>query len=149
MIKTLSLASALVFALAACGGAAPSPEGQASAPAAVVSEVAQTADTVLNGTFTGRSDHITTGTARIVGEPGSYTLVFDADFELDGAPDPVVGFGADGSYDPQSSLGALQKKVGAQSYQLPSDFNPAQQSEVYVWCDQFSVPLGVAALSAQ
>jgi len=55
-----------------------------------------------------------------------YALNFAADFSLDGAPDPIVAVG---------------------SYALPASFSPANFSEVYVWCEKFNVPLGVATLS--
>ncbi len=103
---------------------------------------------VATGTFEGRSEHITTGRASIIGEPGDYKLVFAADFSLDGAPDPVVGFGNNGVYNTETKISSLTQIKGTQSYSLPADFDPSSVSEVYVWCEKFGVPLGVATLSS-
>ena len=145
MFRYPAIFAAAALALAACGApsstdAAPS----SSAPAAVTQSVEQA---IATGTFVGESDHVTTGAVRLIGTEGNYQLVFAADFSLDGAPDPVVGFGINGKYNAASKLGDLQKKTGAQTYALPADFDPAANTEVYVWCDKFSVPLGVAVLS--
>ncbi len=100
------------------------------------------------GSFSGLSDHITTGGVSIVETAGGGTVVIlDADFSLDGAPDPSVGFGIDGEYVAASDLGELTSINGLQAYLVPEGLNLADFNEVYIWCDEFSVPLGVAALS--
>lgn len=141
--KVVFVAAAIALAgLGACSQQAAEP---AQAPAAVSTELTAAAPIAV-GAFEGRSDHITTGVAKIVGEPGQYTLVLAEDFELDGAPDPIVGFGNDGAFDLATSVGSLKNRTGAQTYALPASFDPAANSEVYIWCEQFSVPLGVATL---
>lgn len=105
------------------------------------------AQTIASGTFSGRTDHITTGSVSIVKNETGYQLVFADNFSLDGAPDPIVGFGNNGQFELDTKLGALTKKTGRQTYQLPADFSPAQFTEVYVYCEKFSVPLGVATLN--
>ena len=46
-----------------------------------------------HGTFTGASDHITTGGVKIIKTAnGGAVVILDSDFSLDGAPDPRVGF---------------------------------------------------------
>lgn len=103
---------------------------------------------VASGEFSGRSDHITTGTATLVKTDTGYQVVLSADFELDGAPDPVVALGNNETYDVANKLGVLKNRTGAQTYDLPANITPANFSQVYIWCEQFSVPLGVASLSA-
>lgn len=145
-------ATALFLAAAACGAptssnSAPTP-AQAPANTPTATATASTpANTIAAASFSGRSDHITTGRASITGSEGAYKLTLAADFSLDGAPDPIVGFGKGGTYNPATKLGSLKNKTGAQTYDLPANFNPADVSEVYVWCEQFDVPLGVATLS--
>lgn len=126
--------------LGACSYAQPTATDIPAAAATIDGPVA------TSGTFSGRSDHVTTGSAAIIGTAGNYTLVLGEDFTLDGAPDPVVGFGNTGTYDAGSEIGSLKQITGAQTYSLPADFDPAAYGEVYVWCAKFSVPLGVATL---
>ena len=122
---------------------------QAPAPAPVKKPTIQSqsiSKTVSAGTFSGRSDHITTGTATLVKSDGGYQITLSSDFELDGAPDPVVVVGNNETYDAANKLGALKNRTGAQTYSLPANITPAQFSQVYIWCEKFSVPLGVANL---
>lgn len=139
--------TALALALAACS--APAAE-QATQPvySSATEYVADNAVTIASGTFDGRSDHITTGGVTIEKTGGGYQLRFAADFSLDGAPDPVVALGNGETFLVANKLGPLKNKTGAQTYQLPAGFTPGQFSEVYVWCEKFSVPLGVASLTA-
>ena len=101
----------------------------------------------VTGTFTGASDHITTGGVTITkNADGTSTVTFDANFSLDGAPDPRVGFGKDGKYVNLSDLGELKNLNGAQSYIVPADLDISDFNELYIWCLKFGVPLGVAKL---
>ena len=93
------------------------------------------------GTFTGASNHVTTGTAELLS--GSVELLDD--FTFDGAPDPKVALGNNG-YDPKTLMGPLKKNRGASSYQIPVGINPDDYNEVWIWCERFNVPLGVAKL---
>lgn len=93
------------------------------------------------GKFKGASNHVTTGTAELL--KGSVELL--ADFTFDGAPDPKVALGKDG-YDPNTLMGPLKKNRGASSYQIPAGINPDDYNEVWIWCERFNVPLGVAKL---
>ena len=102
----------------------------------------------ISGTFTGLSDHITTGGVSIVTTAeGTTVVLLDEDFSLDGAPEPSVGFGINGEYVAASDLGDLQNLNGLQAYVVPANINVADFDQVYIWCDQFSVPLGVAAIN--
>ena len=110
--------------------------------------VAQAEAKPISGTFTGLSDHITTGGVSIVTTAeGTTVVLLDADFSLDGAPDPSVGFGINGEYVSATDLGDLQNLNGLQAYVVPANINVADFDQVYIWCDQFSVPLGVAAIN--
>lgn len=143
--KTALTALGLTFAaltISACSGASSDTAANAPATVAVSQGVA-----VSSGVFSGRSDHITTGRVTVEKTSAGYQLNFASDFSLDGAPDPVVGLGNNGNYLVANKLGALKNKTGGQSYSLPASFKPGQFSEVYVWCEKFSVPLGIANLS--
>ncbi|MEM7600321.1 MAG: DM13 domain-containing protein [Verrucomicrobiota bacterium] len=103
-------------------------------------------EVIASGTFVGKSDHVTKGAASIQkNAEGNYVVVLGKDFSLDGAPDPKVGLGNDG-YQREARLGKLEKKKGEQVYMIPANLNPFDFNEIWIWCERFSVPLGVAAL---
>ena len=111
-----------------------------------VSAVAENAP--AEGSFTGASDHITTGGVTVVKTAdGGAVVILDSDFSLDGAPDPRVGFGSNGEYATETDLGELQNLNGLQIYIVPASINVDDFNEVYIWCLKFGVPLGVASLS--
>ncbi|GFE64539.1 DM13 domain-containing protein [Litoreibacter roseus] len=116
-----------------------------SAAASVIAPYALAGGHGRLGTFTGASNHVTTGTAELVksGNGGSVELLDD--FTFDGAPDPKVALGKDG-YDPSTLMGPLTSNNGASSYQIPAGINPDDYNEVWIWCERFNVPLGVAKL---
>ena len=104
--------------------------------------------TTKSGTFEGASNHVTTGGVSVVTTPGGKTLVIlDDDFSLDNGPDPRVGFGNDGTYDPETELGALQTLGGLQVYVVPATVDPAIFNQVFIWCKVAGVPLGIAAVN--
>lgn len=144
---TLIGASAFAFTLAACSGAETTAPVSAPASAEASSSKSYTAKSVSVGSFSGRSDHITTGTVTVEKTASGYQLVFADNFSLDGAPDPVVAYGNNETFTLPNKLGALKHKTGAQTYALPANFKPGEFSEVYVYCEKFSVQLGVAKLS--
>jgi len=105
-------------------------------------------EVLASGTFSGRSDHITTGDVSIVKTASGYQLVLAGDFSLDGAPDPIVALGNNGTYSAANKLAALANITGAQTYDIPASMNPADFSEAYIWCEEFNVPLGIATLAS-
>jgi hypothetical protein len=139
------VAAALIFGI---GSSAVSHAVSASTgTTAQVEAPAISPNVVLQGSFEGRSKHVTSGEAYIMKTASGYALVLADNFFLDGAPGPVLGFGNDGQYIKASQFADLDKKSGRQTYTLPADFTPGQFNEVYVWCEDFSVPLGVATLT--
>jgi len=147
---TAFTASTLI--LIACGGASIETDVAEAPRNAVPASTANTDSTapapVSIGVFTGRSDHITTGGVSIVKKGDEYHLMLAADFSLDGAPDPVVALGNNGNYKVENKLGPLAKVSGQQSYVIPANLNPADFTEAYIWCEKFSVPLGIAPLKS-
>lgn len=136
MLKKIIFAAALVLGL----GAIPTNLTVDKAHAGEGSKV------VKSGTFEGRSDHITTGGISIVKTASGYVAVLENDFSLDGAPAPTLGFGNDSKFDKKSEFTKLNSKDGLQVYAIPTGIDPNKFNEFYVWCADFSVPLGVAAL---
>lgn len=161
MFKTISL-GALALALAACGQQADTHAGDAVKEAATeVAAVAEEAvdtveaaveevvdslgDRVSGGSFEGRSQHITTGEVTIYQAGEKFVVVLEENFSLDGAPDPKLGFG-NPEFVTETLFSPLREISGRQVYELPEGLNPADFETIYVWCEQFSVPLGVASL---
>ncbi|MEP6343630.1 MAG: DM13 domain-containing protein [Maricaulaceae bacterium] len=144
-IITLLGTAAIALTLTACSSGQTN-DVNVKVPTAV-ERVATDVQTLTKGSFSGRSDHITTGQVTLEKTASGYQLRFATNFSLDGAPDPVVAIGNDETYSVANKLGVLKNKTGAQVYQLPASFTPGQFSQVYVWCEQFSVPLGVADLA--
>ncbi len=146
-IKIVSFAAAaLLFGL---GSSAVSHAVSASTGTTTQIEAPAISPNVISqGSFEGRSKHVTSGEAYIMKTDTGYALVLADNFFLDGAPGPVLGFGNDGEYIKASQFADLDKKSGRQTYTLPATFTPGQFNEVYVWCEDFSVPLGVAKLGS-
>ncbi|NET39077.1 MAG: DM13 domain-containing protein [Cyanothece sp. SIO1E1] len=98
-----------------------------------------------SGTFEGRSDHIVSGGVTVLKTETGTMVVLESDFSLDGAPDPKLGFGQNG-YEPSTQFSPLTSNTGAQIYTVPDSVDPTQYNEIWVWCEKFDVPLGVATL---
>ncbi len=145
-IITLFGTAAIILTLSACGNAKTN-EANSEKSSAPAQNVASNVKVVSKGIFSGRSDHVTTGQVSLEKTATGYQLNFAADFFLDGAPDPIVALGNGDTYLATNKIGALKNKTGGQTYQLPASFTPGQFSQVYVWCEQFSVPLGIADLN--
>lgn len=137
MIRIIAF-SAFALALAACGQ-----EGAGSASEAPAEVIA--GEVVATGVFEGASDHVTTGGVTVRKAADGYYVTLEEDFSLDGAPDPKLGFG-NPDYAAETQFSELKSKMGYQSYKLPEGFDPTDYQTIYVWCEQFSVPLGVATL---
>lgn len=103
-------------------------------------------DVIKTAEFEGRSDHITTGGVSILKTGGQTLLVLEAEFSLDGAPDPQIGFGKNG-FDGDTIISKLRDDKGAQVYVIPDSIDVSEFNEVYIWCEKFDVPLGVAKFS--
>lgn len=102
-------------------------------------------EVIKSGEFEGRSDHVTSGGVSILRTNGQTLLVLEEEFSLDGAPDPKIGFGKDG-FQSETLISELNEKTGAQVYVVPEHIDIADFNEVYIWCERFDIPLGVARL---
>lgn len=100
-----------------------------------------------SGTFNGASGHEVRGKVDVVRTDSGWQVRLGEDFFLDGAPDPRVGFGSGGRFAAATDFEALRRNTGAQVYNVPAGIDPAGYDEVYIWCGQFSVPLGVAQIA--
>ena len=99
------------------------------------------------GSFTGLSNHVTRGDVEVVKTAQGWEIHLKESFWFDGAPDPRVGFGNDGTFVDPTDFEPLRQNEGAQVYAVPASINPEDFNEVYIWCRRFSVPLGVAPIN--
>ena len=102
---------------------------------------------MMEGMFEGRSNHVTSGSVKIVQEGDRTFVDLGEDFSLDGGPDPRVIFGKDGGVNKDGYLGALVSLTGNQRYAVPATWSVDDYNEVYIWCLKFAVPLGVAQIN--
>lgn len=148
MFKPLSIAIASLAAVFAFSThtALASDHGKEAASSVKTENTIHNVTLAKSGTFKGLSKHVTTGGVSIVQTENGYIAVLENNFSLDGAPAPTLGFGKDGKFDQATEFTKLASTKGAQVYSIPSSINPADFNEFYVWCADFTVPLGVAAL---
>ena len=103
-------------------------------------------DQVLaSGAFRGQSGHTASGGVRVLKTAQGAVVVLGPDFKFDGAPDPKLGFGKNG-YLKSTQFSVLKSNRGQQTYDIPATIDPADYTELWVWCEKYSVPLGVANL---
>ena len=100
------------------------------------------------GEFSGQSGHVAKGGVSVRKTSSGTVVVLAPDFNFDGAPDPKLGFGKNG-YDASTQFSALRSNKGEQSYEIPATVDPGDYNEVWVWCEKYAVPLGVATLKAE
>ncbi len=113
--------------------------------ALMLGQIAQAADTLGQGSFVGKSNHVASGSVAIVDEGNRKLVVFASNFKFDGAPDPKVALGSDG-YDSDTILAPLKSNDGKQAYVIPDNIDPADYSQIWIWCERFNVPLALAEL---
>ena len=97
------------------------------------------------GKLSGKSGHVASGTVVVSKTSSGTVVILGNDFSLDGAPDPKLGFGHDG-YDPKGKFSDLKSNSGKQVYQVPATIDATKYNEVWVWCERYNVPLGVATI---
>ncbi len=102
-------------------------------------------DGTVSGSFEGRSRHVAEGTVSVERTADGVVVVLERDFKFDGAPDPKLGFGK-GGYDPTTKFAPLGANAGEQRYDIPASIDTQGYDEVWIWCEKYAVPLGVAKL---
>jgi hypothetical protein len=132
-----------------------SPEAPPAAPTASPSPAGPV--DLATGTFVSH-EHETTGTVRVIEHPdGSRQLALE-NLSTTNGPDvhvwlsagPVIE-GFDGWFTagghPHVDLGLIKGNQGNQLYDIPADVDLAAYPTVDLWCVQFSVSFGAAALT--
>ena len=106
---------------------------------------AQAAD--RSGSFFGVSGKSTTGGVTVSRDAQGYIVTLAPNFSFSGAPDPKIGFGSNGQYVDGTLIGLLKSNNGSQSFRVPAHIDVNQFNEVHLWCEKFSVGLGVAPIN--
>ena len=101
---------------------------------------------VASGQFEGKTFHRGSGTAELVKTGDRYAVRFESDFSVTNGPDLFVHFGNNNKVDKSARLGKLKGSKGSQNYVVPTDIDPTQYSEVWIYCRAFSVTFAVATL---
>jgi len=113
---------------------------------------------LASGSFVSH-EHETSGTVRVIEHPDGTRQLAIENLETTNGPDvhvwlsagPVVE-GVDGWFTagghPYVDLGLIKGNQGNQLYDVPADVDLAAYPTVDLWCVQFSVSFGAAALSA-
>jgi hypothetical protein len=82
--------------------------------------------------------------------PATGTVVIDGnritleDVKITEAPDGRVILTNDHDEPSGIRVGPLQGFTGTHTYEIPAGVNPDDYDSVTIWCDQFSVPIGLA-----
>ena len=109
------------------------------------SHVTSAQELIGQGTFKGKSRHVASGTVNVSKTSSGTVVTLENDFSFDGAPDPKLGFGRNG-YDAKAKFSELKSNKGKQVYEVPSSIDAGKYNEVWIWCEKYNVPLGVAAI---
>lgn len=117
----------------------------AAAGAATLVTPAFAGDKGRSGKFTKKNNYSVGGSAELVQEGDSYVVKLSDDFTFGNAPDPKIALGRNG-YDKNTLMGLLKSNKGASSYQVPASINANDYNEIWIWCEQYNVPLAVAPL---
>ena len=103
-------------------------------------------------------EHETSGTVRIIENPDGTRVLTLENLSTSNGPDvhvwlaaaPVVP-GTDGWFLADDAawvdLGLIKGNLGNQVYEIPADVDLAAYPSVYLWCAQFAVSFGAAALT--
>ena len=113
-----------------------------------VATTARAEDTVIaTGAFQGKNGHMASGGVSLVKTADGMAVVLGADFKFDGAPDPKLGFGK-GGYFKSTQFSPLKSNKGRQRYAIPARIKAGGYPEIWIWCQKYAVPLGLAHLKS-
>lgn len=142
----LSIAGAVAIALSGFSSLA-------IAPVPVRAEISVKANEIASGSFvTVDEGHPTTGTATIIEENGQKYIELSETFATVSGPAVVVALhrnntvGVNLNAQDYTTIATLKSFNGVQRYAIPETVNVDDYSSVVIWCAQFNVTFGYAAL---
>jgi len=103
------------------------------------------------GSLSGRKGYNVTGTVEVKKVGGKTIVALKDDYVFDpnkNPPDIKIGFGNGETYSKGSKIhDKLDVKSGAAEFEVPSSINTDDFSELYIYCEKFTVILAVAPLN--
>jgi len=103
------------------------------------------------GSLSGRKGYNVVGTVEVKKVGGKTIVALKDDYVFDpnkNPPDIKIGFGNGESYAKGSKIhDALTIKSGAAEFEVPASINTDEFSELYIYCEKFTVILAVAPLN--
>ena len=90
--------------------------------------------------------HVASGTAAVYESNGKLFVLLDP-FSSQNGPDLKVYLSKDVQASSYIKLGNLKSTNGSQSYEVPGMPDIAQYTYLHIWCEEFSVEFGRAALN--
>lgn len=104
-----------------------------------------------SGSLSGRSGYKVSGTISVKREAGKTKVILDSDYKFDPSknpPDIKIGFGNGGKYAKGTKIHEkLTHKKGAATFVVPAGIDTDKYSEIYIYCEKFTVILAAAKLS--
>ncbi|MEP2890118.1 DM13 domain-containing protein [Tateyamaria sp.] len=102
------------------------------------------------GQLSGRKGYKVSGTVAVKKDGGTTKVVLQDDYLFDPSknpPDIKIAFGDGETYAKGSHIhNKLTVKKGAATFEVPAGIDTDKYSELYIYCEQFTVILAVASL---
>ena len=122
----------------------------AAAAAATLGATPTLAADKRKGSLSGRQGYKVSGSVQVEKSGGKTKVVFSDNYVFDPSknpPDIKIGFGNGEKYAKGSKIhNKLTVKKGAASFEVPASIDTDKYSELYIYCEQFTVILAVAPL---
>ncbi len=122
----------------------------AAAATATLGTTPALAGSARKGSLSGRRGYNVSGTVKVKKEGGKTKVVLKDDYVFDPSknpPDIKIGFGNGEEYAKGSKIhDKLTVKKGAATFEVPAGIDTDKYSELYIYCEKFTVILAVAPL---
>lgn len=122
----------------------------AAATTAAIGATPTLAAGARKGSLSGRQGYKVSGTVQVKKDGGKTKVVLGSDYKFDptkNPPDIKIGFGNGGKYAKGSKIhNKLNVKKGAATFNVPAGIDTDKYSELYIYCEKFTVILAVAKL---
>lgn len=123
----------------------------ASASSLAISVTPSYAGSSRSGTLRGRKGYTAGGTIQVKTANGKTKVILKSNYVFDpenkNPPDIKIGFGNNEKYAKGTKIhNKLTVKKGAAEFVVPASIDTSKYNQLYIYCERFSVILGVVAL---